>query len=171
MSVYVRTTRECSVSQIQPTLYQAFRGYFQKHQLGEPETETRLCVETISEKHDPGQLDTFLAPLLNGDRDTTSHLAMLLTAEWLIWARSGDQSGTVVTGARFKMIRVKAYMTRRTKNMELEVTGFVNDTKELVRGNLQMGAELAAQKFCEAVGQAVSEAHPPVKRGFFGLSG
>jgi hypothetical protein len=116
-------------------------------------------------------LVTFLDPLLNGDRDITSHLAMLLTDEWFVWARSGDRSVTVINGARFKMIRVKAYVARRTKEMELEVNGFINNTKESVRGNLRMGPDLAAQKFCEEVGQAVNKANPPVKRTLLGMRG
>jgi elongation factor P--beta-lysine ligase len=50
MSDYNRTTRECSVSQLRPELFQAIRAYFQEHQLGELETETLSCIETISQK-------------------------------------------------------------------------------------------------------------------------
>ena len=53
--------------------------------------------------------------------------------------------------------------------MELEITGFIAGSKEYVRGNLEMGPEPAAQKFCDAVLQAVNEAKPPVKKKFFGL--
>ena len=35
--------------------------------------------------------------------------------------------------------------------MELEISGFMADTKEYVRGNLELGPDPAAQKFCEAV--------------------
>ncbi len=171
MSGYVRTTRQCPVAQVQPGLYQAIQDYFQKHQLGDPETETQLCIETISQKRDLGRLAIFLDPLLNEDLDTTSHLATLLTSEWFIWARNGDRSGTVINGARFKMIRVKAFVARGTNEMELEVSGFVNNTKESVRGNLRMGPELAAQKFCEEVEKAVLKVNPPVKRKFLGLMG
>ncbi len=50
MSGYTRTTRDCPVSQLHPGLSQAIREYFQTHLLGDAETETRLCCETISEK-------------------------------------------------------------------------------------------------------------------------
>jgi hypothetical protein len=171
MSGYARTTRECPIDQVQPGLYKIVQEYFQKHQLGDPVTETRLCCETVSEKKEPAGLGVLLAPLLNEGSDTTIHLAMLLTADWLIWARSGDRSEIIVTGARLKFIQVKAFVSRRTKYMELEVTGYINDTKESVRGNLQLGSDLAAQKFCDEVGQAVRKAHPPTKRRFFGLLG
>jgi hypothetical protein len=160
MSGYTRTTRECSVSQIHPSLSQAIREYFQMHQLGDVETATLRCCETISEKRNLGKL----AAILEGNSDTTGHLAILLTADWLIWVRNGDRSATVVTGARFKVIRVKVFVKKRTKDMELEVNGFINNSREYVRGNLELGPELAAQKFCEAVDQAVLKENPPPKR-------
>ena len=159
---YTRTTRICPVSQLHPGLSQAIREYFQTHQLGDPETATVLCCETISTRPQPPRL----VALLDGNPDTNIHLAILLTAEWLVWARNGDQTGMVVTGARLQVIKVKAFVTRRTKDMELEVSGFLPGTKEYVRGNLGLGPDIAAQKFCDTVCQAVLEANPPVKRKF-----
>ena len=171
MSGYICSTRECSVNQIDPKLYKIVQEYFQKHQLGDPVTETHLCCETVAEKKEPAGLGVLLDPLLNEGSDSNFHLAMLLTADWLIWARSGDRSEIIVTGARLKLIQVKAFVSGRTKYMELEVTGFINDTKQSVRGNLRLGSDLAAQKFCDEVGQAIKNAHPPTKRRFFGLLG
>ncbi|MGB8211917.1 MAG: hypothetical protein WCE68_00030 [Anaerolineales bacterium] len=162
MSGIIRTTRECSVSQLHPSLFQAIREFVQTNPVGDLESETRLCCETISEKQNPGKLAAFL----DGDHDTIVHLAILLTAEWLIWARNGDQSGTVVAGARLKGIQVKPFVARRTKNMELEVSAYIGDSKEYVRGNLELGYQAAAQKFCEDVCQAVLQLNPPAKRTF-----
>ncbi|MGA2491167.1 MAG: hypothetical protein ABSF99_13450 [Anaerolineales bacterium] len=165
MSNFIHTTRECTASQLNPRLSQAIREYFQMHQVGDVDTGTIMCCETISEKRNTRKL----ASILEGNPDTRADLAIILTAAWLIWARSGDRSGTVVSGAKLKVIQVKAFVSRRTKDMELEINGFINDSKEYVRGRLQMGPELAAQKFCEEVGQAVSKGKPPSKRNFFGL--
>ena len=162
-----RVTRKCSFSQLPSELAQAIREYFQARQLADPEDVTSLCCETISEKRNSSKL----ASLLDGNPDTTIHLAALLTPEWLIWARLGDRSGIVVSGARLKVIRVKAFVSRRTKNMGLEVSGFINDSKEYVRGNLEFGSQEAAQRFCEEVGQAALKANPPAKRKFFGQIG
>ncbi len=164
---YTSATRKCSASRIYPSLYQAVREYFQTHQVGDLDTETILCCETTSEKQNPGKLTSFL----DGNPDSTVHLAIILTAEWLIWARSGDRSGTLVTGTKLKLIRVKAFVARRTKDIQLEVSGFMVDSKEYVRGNLEMGPEVAAQKFCELVVKAVLNANPPEKRKIFGLTG
>jgi hypothetical protein len=162
MSSTTRTTRICPVSQIHPSLAQAVQEYFQAHQLGDPETETLLCCETISRHDPPGRLSA----MLEGNPDTNTHLAILLTAEWLIWARNGDQTGTVITGAKLLAIKVKPYVTRRTKEMELEVTGFMADSKEYVRGILELGPDPASEKFCNAVVPAVLAASPPSKSKF-----
>jgi hypothetical protein len=162
MSEPIRSTRTCSVSQIQPELFQAIQEFFQSHKLGVLETETLQCCETVSNRPIPGKLDS----LLEGNPDSTSHLAVLLTQEWLIWARNGNRSGTLVTGARLKGLQVKLFTARRTKNMELEISAFFGDSKEFAKGSLELGPDLAAQQFCEEVGQAVLKVNPPVKRKF-----
>ena len=46
MSDYTRTTKECTVDQLHPQLFQAIREYFQTHKMGLLEDEIRLCCET-----------------------------------------------------------------------------------------------------------------------------
>lgn len=167
MSRYIRTTRECSVSQLHPSLVQAVREYFQKYQLGDVDTGVLKCCETISEERNAGRLSTFL----DGNPDKVIRLALLHTADWLIWAASGDQSGIKVNGARLFGLKVKVFVARRSEYMQLEISGIIGNTKEYVRGTLEMGPELAAQKFCEEVEKAVLKVNPPVKRKFLGLMG
>ncbi|HVM71978.1 MAG TPA: hypothetical protein VMT91_09475 [Anaerolineales bacterium] len=162
---YQRTSRICPADTIHSALFQAVQGYFQSHQLGDPATETRLCCETIATRSDQGRLVGWL----DGNPDMNIHLAILLTGEWLIWARSGDQTGTVITGTKLQVIKAKAFVRRHTKDMELEISGFLADNKEYVRGSLELGSEPAAQKFCEAVLEAVQKAIPPSRKRFFGL--
>lgn len=167
MSGFTRTTRTCPPSQIHPGLSQAVREYFQAHQLGDPDTETLHCCETMSRRATPSKLVSILA----GNPDTDIHLALLLTTDWLIWARHGDRTGTVVTGARLQVIKVKAFVRRRSNDMELEISGFMADTKQYVRGSLELGPDPAAQKFCEVVVAAVLKATPPTKNRFLGMLG
>jgi len=48
MGNYHRTTRECSMSQLQPELRQAIQSHFQEHDLGDPETESLMsCVKML----------------------------------------------------------------------------------------------------------------------------
>jgi hypothetical protein len=162
MSDYNRTTRECPVSQLHPEVRKALRKYFQEHELGNLETETLVCCETVSEKKSAGGL----ASWLNDELDTTIHTGMILTSEWLIWVRSGDKSGTLLAAASLKNITVREYFSILTQDTGLEVTGFLEDSKSRIQGNIAMGRDLAAQKFCDEVKQAITKANPPTKKGW-----
>jgi hypothetical protein len=162
MSDYNRTTRECSVSQLHPELRRAIQSYFQDHELGDLEAETLMCCETISTKRDFGRL----APLLKGVGDTTIHMGMLLTSQWLIWVRRGDQSGIVLNAANLKEIQVRTYLSILTRDAGLEISGYIRDSKCRVRGYIGMGAELAAQKFCGEVQKAITSVNPPTKKSW-----
>ena len=165
MFAYARTTRICPVSQIHPDLARVIREFFQTHQLGDAESETVQCCETISTRPIPNKL----VAVLDGNPDNTIQLAIVLGPDWLVWARNGEHSGTVVTGAKLQVLKAKVYIRRYSKNMELEITGFMAGTKEYRRGTLELGPEEAAQKFCEAVATAILKAKPPSKSRFFGL--
>jgi len=163
MSEYIRTTRECSVSQLHPELRQAIQNYFQEHKLGALQAETLMCCETISRKKSAGKMVSWL----NGKPDTTVYTGMLLTSQWLIWVHHGDQSGTLLNAADLKQIRAEFYTSPLTKDSGLEIVGFIGDAKNRVRGYVGMGADLVAQKFCEEVKQAITKANPPTKKGLF----
>lgn len=163
MSEYTRNTRECSVSQLRPELRQAIQNYFQEHALGALQAETLMCIETISRKDSAGQT----ASWLSGKSDTTVYTGMLLTPQWLIWVHHGDQSGTLLNAAELKHIRARYYTAPLTKDSGLEIVGFIGDAKDRVRGYIGIGADPAAQKFCEEVRQAISRVTPPAKKGLF----
>lgn len=160
MSETIRTTRECSVNQLNPNLLHALEGYFQTHKLGNLAAEALLSCETFTERKDRGKL----AAWLEGNPDTTDYLGLILTAQWLLWARSGDRSGTIVAGANLKDIRVKAYASRLTKDTGLEISGYIGDSKGRVRGNLALGQEPAARKFCEEAIKSIEKANPSPKK-------
>jgi hypothetical protein len=157
MSDYHRTTRECSVSQLHPELRQSIRRYFEEHNLGDMETETLLCCETISTKKNSGRL----VSLLKGVLDATVHTGMLLTSQQLIWVRKGDKSDTVLNAANLKDIQVRAYLSILTRDTGMEISGYVGNAGRQIRGYVGMGEELAAQNFCEEVIKAITAATPP----------
>jgi hypothetical protein len=162
MSDYIRTTRECSVGQLQPELLQAIKNYFEEHQLGDLEVETRICCETISTKK---KIDK-LASLLKVTEDSSIRMGMLLTSQKLIWVRKGDRSGIQLVSADLTDIQVRAYMSILTKDTGLEISGYIGDSKRKVRGYVGMGTEPEAQRFCEEVEKAILEINPPVKKGW-----
>ena len=89
---------------------------------------------------------------------------MLLTSQKLIWVRRGDQSGIVLNTADLKEIQVSAYISMLTKDTGLEVIGYIEDSKSKTRGYIGMGSELAAQKFCDQVKQAITKVNPPAQK-------
>jgi len=161
MSIYQRTTRECSVHQLHPELRWAIQSHFQEHNLGDPEIESLTCCETISEKKNASGLLSWL----KGVGDATIHTGMLLTSQSLIWVRTtGDQSGTVLNSASLKEIEAKAYQSVLTKETGLEIFGLISSSKGLVKGYVAMGEEEAAKKFCEQVKSEIAKLNPPPEK-------
>jgi hypothetical protein len=158
MSDYHRTTRECSTSQLHPELLQAIRNYFLEKQLGDLEAETILCCETISEKKNVHRLVAWL----NGTSDTTIHMGILLTSQWLIWARHGDTSGTILAAASLGNILVKTYTSILTQDTGLEISGYFENSKGPLKGHIGMESELVAQKFCDEIARL----NPPKQKGW-----
>lgn len=161
MRTYHRTTRECSVAQLHPELRQAIRGYFVEHKLGDLESEVLLCYETISRQKSSSRLISWL----KSEMDATIYMGMLLTSQWLIWVRRGDQTGTVLTAANLKEIQVRVFRSMFTKDVGLEIFGPIGPSKDHVRGYIGMESELAAQRFYEETQKAIDKVKPLVKKG------
>ena len=168
MSDYHRFTRECPFDQLRPELARAIREYAQNHRaLGNIEVEVLMCCETTSEKKRAGAL----AALLGDNPDTILYTGMVVTPQWLIWARYGDKSGMRVSSARLQDVQVRAYASLFVQDTGIEVSGYVGDSKGKVRGYIGMGPEPAAQKFCEQVQKAIEKVNPkPAKKSWWSLS-
>jgi len=140
MSDYLRTTRTCTPAQLKPELLTAIRAYAAQHSLGSVEAESTLCAETHSEKKKKG----FFASLGGGDPDPFHDTALLLTPAWLVWARSGPKSGTVVSAARLREARVSAFESRLIPDSGLEVQTTPPGGAEPVVAFIPLGPESAA---------------------------
>jgi hypothetical protein len=162
MSAYIRFTRECSFSQLRPELVRAIREYARNHrELGNVEIEVLMCCETTSEKKSTDALEA----LLGDEPDTTLYTGLLVTPQWLIWARYGEKSGVTVFSAKLQDVQVKPFASRLVKDTGIEVSGYIGDSKGRVRGYIGMGPEPAAQKFCEQVQKAIEQVRPkPAKK-------
>ena len=140
MSDYVRATRLCAPAQLKPELLQAIRAYAAQYSLGDVATESTLCAETHSAKKKKG----LFGALGSGDPDAFHDTALLLTPAWLIWARSGPKSGTVVSAARLREARVTAFASRLIPDTGLEVQTPVAGAAEPVTAFIPLGPESAA---------------------------
>ena len=153
MSDYHRTTRACAPAQLKPELLQAIRAYAASHSLGSVESESKLCVETHSEKKKKG----LFGALGGGDPDPFHDTALLLTPAWLIWARTGPKSCTVVSAARLREAQVSAFESKLIPDTGLEVQTPVAGSAEPVVAFIPLGAEAAAS-ITEQVKAAVASA-------------
>ena len=160
MSEYDRTTRECSVNQLHPEVFHALKTYFHEKNLGSLETETVLCCETISTRKSASGLYSLLSPSV----DTTIYTGVILTSERLIWVRSGDTSGTMLSAANLNHIIVNTYKSMFVNDSGLEIIGYIGDSKLVVKGYVGMGPEPATQKFCDEVKQAIIRINPPKQK-------
>jgi hypothetical protein len=162
MSAYLRFTRECSLGQLRPELVRAIREYAQNHrELGNVEVQVLMCCETTSEKKSTDAL----AALLGEDPDTLLYTGMLVTPQWLIWARYGEKSGVTISSAKLQEVQVRAFASRLLQDTGIEVSGYIGDSKGRIRGYIGMGPEPAAQKFCDQVQKAIEQVSPkPAKK-------
>ncbi len=99
-----------------------------------------------------------LAFLGEDDPDTSVYTAMFVTPECLVWGRMGDKSGTLVTSADFRNVKVRPFASRFNDDTGLEVAGFIEDSPGRVKGYIGLGPEEAARRFCDEVVQAVDKA-------------
>ena len=162
MSNYRRSTRECSVTQLNPELLRALQEYFQSHNLGELETEALACCETVAEKKPGSWLSDWLEP----GSDETVFTGIVLTAQSLVWARKGDKASALVVGAELMNIRARMHISFFSKDLGLEVTGLIENSKSNIHGIIGLGPEPAAQKFCDEVTQAIEKINPTPVRKF-----
>jgi hypothetical protein len=145
MSDYIRTTRECPVSQLRPELFLAVRNYFLEHGLGDVETETLLCYEITSRKKETNRLISWL----NNGLDATVHMGILFTSQWLVWVRSGDRSGILLSSAELGQISVRVHASLFTKEAGLEIAGHIEGSEGIMRGVIAVESLESAQKFCD----------------------
>ncbi len=157
MADFYRTTRECSFDELRPELVQAMRNYIESQKLVGIETDILMCCETTSEKKTPASSSGWLAFLGEGEPDTVVYTGIFVTPEWLFWARMGDKTGTMVTSAHFRNVKVKPFSSRFNDDTGLEVSGFIGDAPGRVKGYIGMGPEEAARGFCDVVVQAADK--------------
>jgi len=160
MSIYQRTTRECSLQEITPELRQALQAYFQSHYLGNLETEALISCETISEKKPGGWIPDWLDP----KTDESVRTCIVLTGRSLIWARKGDLPNINVAGAELENIVARLSVSLFSKNLGLDIFGQIEGSRGNIHGVIALGPEPDSQKFCDQVFKAVNKINPPPAR-------
>jgi hypothetical protein len=149
MGDYLRTTRECTLDDLQPLLVAAIRGHIEKYELGDVEESALMCCETTSTKKKKGLFGGKAEVILTG---------VVITPQWLIWAGGKENEKAGVLSARLQNLRVedyeKANMYKMIPDTGLSVFGFqtANDLGSVFIG---LGSEPAAQKFRDMLKEAI----------------
>lgn len=152
MTTYRRTTRLCQPEELRPELAQIIQ-----RQLSDLSDEVQLCCETTADKLD----DNRLAAWLNASIDNRTHLALVLTPDRLIWARSGDHTPPVCAHARLVDLRIKVVRPRHTRDFALDIYGRMAGTDTRAGGQLLLGPEPDAEQFCLKIGEVMQRFNPP----------
>jgi hypothetical protein len=163
MSNLKRVTRECPVSDLHPILLQAFQAFFRDHALGDTDAAPMLCCETITNGKKLGKL----AAWVKGNSESNNILGLILTEEWLVWARCSDQSETVINGANIHEIRVIFTDSIQEDEITLQLSGYLAENQERVSGKFIFEKGPAAENFCRQVQRKINEGNSTQKKNMY----
>ncbi len=151
MPEFRRQTRAYTLDQLQPELGRVIREHLEAQHLTNLVNEVIACCETISDKVGASWYDA----LFGDTSDFTTSLALVLAPQRLIWARSGEHTATTVASAPLNDLIVKVFRPGNSKDFGLKLSVRIPGMRGVVNGELLLGPEPAAEKFCIALGQAM----------------
>ena len=151
MGEYVRTTRECTLDSMHPSLADAIRAHVERYGMEDVLALASICCETVSTKQKKKLFSSKAEVVIAG---------VVLTPKWLIWAGGKENENPGVLSARLQNLRVEDYekssMYKLMQDTGLDVFGFpVGD--ELGSVFIGLGPEPAAQKFRDMLKEAIAE--------------
>lgn len=153
MGDYARTTRECTLASLHPTLATSLRAHVQKYELGDGETAVLICCETVSTRSKKG---------LFGRKTEVVHTAVLVTPTYLIWATAKDNETPGVLSARLRDVQVQDYerseLYKLVPDSGLNITGLFTNATAPGSSFIGLGPEPAAQKLRTVLKEAVANA-------------
>ena len=141
MGDFLRQTRETSLNKLKLQIAAAIRSHVAQYHLGDIETTTLMCCETISTKQKKGLFGKAMV----------IETAVLLTPHWLIWATAKGNQTPFVLSAKLSNIQIQDYETSKTQKLipdsGLIISGLRTDAVDLGSIFIGFGSEPAAQKF------------------------
>ena len=153
MGDYLRTTRECTLNNLQPALAGALRAHLEKKSLDIAGIDVLICCETVSTRQKKG---------LFGGKAEVILCGVLVTPKWLIWAAGKQGETPGVISARLGDIQVQDYensdLVKLIPDMGLDISGLRTGTVDPGSAFIGLGPEPAAQKLRLVLKQAVANA-------------
>jgi hypothetical protein len=151
MSETTRTTRLCSINELNPVLSAALRAHVKQYQLGDLETSILICAETVSVQPKKS--------FFGGTEKAIS--AAFVTPDRLVWAESINQKVAEVNSALLSHIDIHDYagsaMGTITPDTGLNITGRYTNAVKTGQAFIGLGADANGIKFREVLHAAVEK--------------
>lgn len=159
MGDWNRTSKECTLQSLKPENLAAIQKHIETYNLGSILDDYLGCIETTSGKKKKG--------LFGGGGDSRVVVSAVVTPRWLVWAVSGDKTGTGSLSTQLRDAVVTDYASSSFYNMVpdngVQVTAtftgtFAGSPTEKGTMFLPMGEEAISQRFKEILIQATQDA-------------
>ena len=152
MGDYLRTTRECTLDEMNPVVAKSIRDHIQKYELEEVESSILISCETTSTKIKKGFFGGKAEPIQTG---------ILLTPRWLVWATAKEEETFGVYSARLDNLQAQDYekseMFKLVSDSGINISGLRTDSTEVGSIFIGLGPEAAAVKFRAMLKEAISK--------------
>ena len=149
---YLRTTRECTLDEMNPVVAESIREHIQKYELEDVESSSLISCETTSTKIKKGFFGGKAEPIQTG---------ILLTPRWLIWASANAKETFGVHSARLDTIQAQDYekseMFKLVSDSGVNISGLRTDSTDVGSIFIGLGPEAAAVRFRAMLKEAISK--------------
>jgi len=151
MGDYLRTTRECTFTSLNPALAASISAHIKRYELGDIEGSVLLCCETTSTRKKKGLFGRKAEVFLTG---------IVLTPQWIIWASGKENAVIGAHSARLRDIHVQDYekseLYKLVQDTGLNISGLRTDSTDTGSVFIGLGLEPAAQKFRDTLKKAIA---------------
>ena len=158
MGDWNRTSKECTPESLNSENMAAIRKHLETYNLGPILDDYLLCIETTSEKKKKG--------LFGGGGDKQVIVSVIVTPRWLVWAVTGDKSGTGTLSTQLRDAVITDYTKsdffKMVPDNGIQVTAtftgtFAGSPTESGTMFIPTGDEAITQRFKKTVIHAVQE--------------
>jgi hypothetical protein len=154
MNDYLRSTRECALSELPPDLLNAIRSHVAQYHLGDIDHDTLICCETTSKNR---KVTGILSRVMSGDPDPVRTTAIVLTPQWFIGARTGSRSGIFAFSARISDIEVREFEEPEpTGDRGIVISGKMTDIPQPMESWWGLGAGPASERLKQVLARSLA---------------
>ena len=153
MNAYIRSTRECTFTDLRPKIVTAMRKHIEEYKLGDVESSLLICCETTSTIQKTGLFASGSEPTVTGT---------LVTAQLLVWTNGMKRNRPNVRSARLSNIDAQDFensaMYHVNPDSGINITGRYTDATKQGQAFIGLGTDSAGEKFRQVLQHAIQKA-------------